>query len=140
MSLWLTEDEARGKWCPAARNYGHEAGPFNRGAQGQADGSSPCIGSGCMAWRWAETHVGKPGEELRLTHDEYGFCGLAGFPNPRGERRAPDRDLAQHALRIESDAREFRRRLSGGGAFTLDEARDVLELVARMAATLREIA
>jgi hypothetical protein len=47
----VTEQEAKTKWCPAARadQQGHTA---NRDPFGRPDGACLCIGSACMAWRW----------------------------------------------------------------------------------------
>ena len=63
--MTLTEEEAREKWCPFAREYDIE-----RGIAGLAGVNRPteigarCIASQCMAWRW--------------TVRPYGLCGLAG--------------------------------------------------------------
>lgn len=77
----LTEDEARGKWCPMARvpyrnppEWAHVVtGAINRGAGYERE--CRCIASACMAWQWRDnpfTHDGKPNTRRR------GFCGLAG--------------------------------------------------------------
>ena len=49
-----------------------------------SDPSTACLGSGCMAWRWVETHVsgpmkddGAPGD-LVPSSDTHGYCGLGG--------------------------------------------------------------
>ena len=59
----MTEEEAKTKWCPFARNGG-EAG-CNRLQ------STECLGSACMAWRWSEEFADA---------DTEGYCGLAGKP------------------------------------------------------------
>lgn len=81
----MTEEEAKTKWCPMAR---------------ERDGAMfPCIGSACMAWRW----IGVLSDGKRHYSDEalfaarnqhltpsaggmnsgdfpLGYCGLAGRP------------------------------------------------------------
>ena len=88
----LTEDEARGKWCPFARvrtwtaeNGGGvptNAASANRHSAGLMPGSI-CVASACMAWRWLLEPDRQPGEVPRvggvvLTKRVRGFCGLAG--------------------------------------------------------------
>ena len=48
MRPYMTEEEAREKWCPMARFT--EDGFNNR--DNSADSDSRCIGSGCMWWGW----------------------------------------------------------------------------------------
>lgn len=69
----MTEEEAKGKWCPMARaasSIGYF--PVNRmEAKLTEDGSVAdpdcmCLASGCMMWRWHGPH-----DEKR------GYCGLA---------------------------------------------------------------
>lgn len=98
----LTEEEAKTKWCPETRI--HEvrgAGVYvnkpitDENPHGHAKAASVlCIGSACMAWRWATNgghyeavapnHHGPsfarliPGTgTLSTTH---GYCGKAGKP------------------------------------------------------------
>lgn len=66
---WLTETEARKKWCPFVRlsDIGYPA--FNREKRHAHDPelnpeNCGCIASECMAWRWVDGY-------------ELGFCGLA---------------------------------------------------------------
>lgn len=104
-----TQDEAKTKWCPHARelfSYNEEAS-YNRDAKGIP--STMCIGSGCMMWQHAEAEMqtmnfntmgGVPegdgwecvssdeGRESymiksmweRKTPNRRGFCGLACKP------------------------------------------------------------
>jgi hypothetical protein len=93
----MTEDEAKKKWCPQARNLGTlsrpdepggperiiASGTQNRGYQmGGALHNSMCIGSACMAWRWVtlqqDAESLRAGTFKRSTTD--GCCGLAGHP------------------------------------------------------------
>ena len=57
----LTEEEAKGKWCPLTFNNGHDP--------------EKCCTSMCMAWRWGRKPHMKQ-EECMTT----GYCGLAGKP------------------------------------------------------------
>jgi len=80
-----TEDEAKGKWCPFARAV-VAVSETTQGLPPQykamASGNrflngtiSPCIGSGCMAWRWALPR------SIESAETEAGYCGLAGRPS-----------------------------------------------------------
>ncbi len=60
----MTEDEAKKKWCPKARENSRRV--F----------SDSCIGSGCMAWRWSKI---ESSSEVLISKKD-GFCGLAGKP------------------------------------------------------------
>jgi hypothetical protein len=91
----MTEDEAREKWCPFARESGDNGYP-----------ASNCVASACMAWRrgpdlWRQTT--KSGADTNEQFDRgrlwavgsnalkdpwleavavpQGFCGLAGQPS-----------------------------------------------------------
>jgi len=57
----------------------HETDAFSkRCAQ---DISSTCIGSKCMAWRYAKTNINDaPGAPMYESDNTYGYCGLAGKP------------------------------------------------------------
>lgn len=81
----MTEDEAKTKWCPFARErakQGMPDGGGNRAPYGTGGGEIdpaygaeqaalfPCIGSACMAWRIMRLPDG----------DRHGYCGLAGKP------------------------------------------------------------
>jgi hypothetical protein len=65
----MTEDNAKTKWCPMAKDKGpplHDLyNPYE----------VMCIGSECMVWRWE-----KPNELLGDGLSMYGYCGLAGKP------------------------------------------------------------
>jgi hypothetical protein len=60
----MTEDEAKTKWCPFARdsNTGGNRIRYGAGSDdapppeygGEAAAEFPCIASACMAWRWSE--------------------------------------------------------------------------------------
>jgi hypothetical protein len=69
-AMIFTEEEAKTKWCPFARELYSRMGTFgpaNR-FRHHNEGYSRCIASQCMAWRWVddEPDIG------------VGFCGLAG--------------------------------------------------------------
>ena len=56
----MTEEEAKTKFCPFARNGDEE----------------DCLGSACMAWRWADRFGMTDGDP----ETRHGYCGLAGKP------------------------------------------------------------
>lgn len=83
----FTEEDARLQQC---------CGPDGAGFRN--DDPYParwCTASGCMAWRWFETHVRNSEtphpipnvgpDELVLSGERYGFCGLAGSPKAQRE-------------------------------------------------------
>jgi len=76
----MKEEEAKTKWCFAARMDG------NNRHWGSERHIGSCIGSECMAWRWddvanpswgASPHVPTPAVGKSETD---GFCGLGGKP------------------------------------------------------------
>jgi len=63
----MTEDEAKTKWCPMARNFATDQNGNHGVGNRDADGPmaiSNCLASGCMAWR--------------VLGQRTGYCGLAG--------------------------------------------------------------
>lgn len=57
--MFVTEEEAKTKWCPYVRHGAPEIGTFNRGVvcpiNDHPDNGGMlcnCIASACMAWRW----------------------------------------------------------------------------------------
>lgn len=100
----LTEEEAKTKWCPEARQLVEikalqafsEATTLNATSCNR-HGDNPygtCIGSTCMAWRWhgmrdKEGHVYTAPQALDAAHGRVpinddsvpvGYCGKAGAP------------------------------------------------------------
>ena len=80
----MTEEEAKTKWCPFVRVLASiDIGPnpvaitsFNVDNKGSRHGE--CIGSACMAWRWA-CRPGSNGADGRpKDYPGDGYCGLAG--------------------------------------------------------------
>jgi hypothetical protein len=71
-----TEDEAKTKWCPEAREaigddrYG--GATTNRGIPDDCN----CFASACMAWRWYDG-MG-PVEVAGTNMMPYGYCGKGG--------------------------------------------------------------
>lgn len=83
--MW-TEEQARSKWCQESRVVQTDgvasSSPRNRVAnvttmQTEADHlfGAACIGSRCMAWRWA-TAIDQNGDRVPSMHA--GYCGKAG--------------------------------------------------------------
>jgi len=66
----LTEEEAKKKWCPFAREGLQFGGPH-----GVAAGNNCCIASDCMMWRQLAHQEG-----LDPQFKPPGFCGLASKP------------------------------------------------------------
>lgn len=94
----MTEDEAKTKWCPFTRVVVAFADTMSQAATANRDqpstygaypGPTSCIGSVCMAWRWAQPGI-VAGLDLSGTAEEVaarypdaksdGYCGLAGAP------------------------------------------------------------
>lgn len=69
----MTEEEAKVKWCPFARQLEGYAEKCSLNRNVDDEPRTFCIASACMAWRW---HW-----RLEDHHQElHGFCGLAGEP------------------------------------------------------------
>lgn len=60
-----TEDEARERNCPVARERGWNA-------------PRTCEASNCMAWRWRRRY-GDEARDAQINHGT-GYCGMAGKP------------------------------------------------------------
>lgn len=67
----MTEEEAKTKWCPFARQD-TRGGVTSYGGEGSSTYpvKCMCIASACMAWRWEFKKADGTGT--------IGFCGLAG--------------------------------------------------------------
>lgn len=94
---FLTEEEAKSKWCVHSRTlfYAADATPhggisltstsFNKKYHEKKVQYSKCIGSECMSWRWSITGYTSFGMNQTSTSEipkeEWkGYCGLAGKP------------------------------------------------------------
>ena len=96
----MTEEEARKKWCPFARQMveirsqgGGVTGPVAVASANRFndDKGTLCVASGCMAWRWGESKfegaqavvdAGHGRQRIGTVDVEIkrGYCGLAGKP------------------------------------------------------------
>ena len=85
----LTEEEAKTKWCPFARQSDEGTGAYNRYQDMTMPPSCLCIASACMAWRWIDEPYLNETQRNQLIENmpilgiievkrERGFCGLAG--------------------------------------------------------------
>jgi len=82
----MTEDEAKTKWCPMAREYviNATAADVGQSETNMPYGDITCIASECMAWQWIVTpeeaekrgRVGMTYQPNEKTAG--GYCGLAG--------------------------------------------------------------
>lgn len=72
--MYLTEDEAKQKWCPEARTvFSDGDGAINRTILGYGDDEGwRCLASECMAWRWQPAKTARP---------KWGYCGAFGKPD-----------------------------------------------------------
>jgi len=80
----VTEEEAKTKWCPFARQMitlDRDPGgvPIAIGSANRYSGAevAACMGSACMAWRWNTRKEDFGAKTVRM---DSGFCGLAGKP------------------------------------------------------------
>ncbi|UKJ74551.1 hypothetical protein [Azospirillum brasilense] len=97
--MLMTEEEARTKWCPMARNAGvtnrdtgSTASVNRNGREHYGVENCSCIASGCMAWRrenatdaaLAARAAGdrRPDWEIKasIAANPRGFCGAFGKP------------------------------------------------------------
>jgi hypothetical protein len=94
----MTEEEARGKWCPFVRQSNGPDGSWNRTLHESASLTEPrtygCIASECMAWRWEDGVI--PGTDGKFYFGDEtaqrparGYCGLSGKPGYYGSSGKP---------------------------------------------------
>lgn len=79
MKILIEETKAAEKICPMS--FAVQELRTSEGVGLREGGPWVCRGAGCMAWRWARTHIkvqGEPG--LQPSDDTHGFCGMAGVP------------------------------------------------------------
>ena len=72
-----TEQEAKTKVCPLTRSRPVTVEPD--GTANPFSGESDCLGSRCMAWKWAQQSmtVNPFTNELTWTNGDEGYCGMA---------------------------------------------------------------
>jgi len=81
---YLTEDEARQKWCPHVRGVVLHDGELTLTGNTALKSSNSavrfknpdCIASDCMSWRWSPKRT----NDGRTLDQTKGYCGLAGRP------------------------------------------------------------
>lgn len=86
----LSEEEAKKRWCPQARelDWHKDAGNIDRKISGynrNKNGNIPaCIASYCMVWRWAEAKklrdIDLVTSDVQDLPPRTGYCGIAGKP------------------------------------------------------------
>jgi hypothetical protein len=67
----MTEDEAKTKWCPMAREVGEK---ISNNRHGFGFAHTMCIASACMMWSWNERHYM---DDVPPKTPKQGRCGLA---------------------------------------------------------------
>ncbi len=73
----MTEEQAKGKWCPEAREiiwHDRYGNPCKRPLVTNTE--ALCIASSCMMWRWEDMANGIPHDKQEAS----GHCGLGGAP------------------------------------------------------------
>jgi hypothetical protein len=96
----VTESEARKKWCPFARvllpvnqagnristfhlQLAKKSDPRDHEYYLQQEADCNCLGSRCMAWRWAGYRKVRSGV-VPQQDEAHGYCGLSGNPTADG--------------------------------------------------------
>lgn len=77
--MFVTEAEARTKWCPEARVLATVGEKGGVGTYNRNDEHPLCLGTGCMQWRWGET------SPLRKRH-AYSFGNNSDWFDPKNFR------------------------------------------------------
>lgn len=81
-----SEADAKKKACPILPPDIFRE-PVNDGVSFRIERFPLCIASGCMMWRYVETHIKDANGDLTiLSGDTHGYCGLAGAPLTSAQR------------------------------------------------------
>jgi hypothetical protein len=77
----MTEQVAKTKWCPHAREWASSGANPNRHDNGEPRDGCKCLASGCALWRWGD-NTGPEDISWREHHgaekiEPTGFCGLS---------------------------------------------------------------
>jgi hypothetical protein len=84
--MLLSNDDAAKVWCPFGRVLDRPTGGGSAGVNRMGGVGTNCIGSACMAWRWAGWRlvengpIGPGPEDGDKVGPRLGYCGLAGKP------------------------------------------------------------
>lgn len=106
----MTEDEAKTKWCPFARDcntggnrvrYGGDEPDDAYGREAARD--MPCIGSACMAWRLGEPESGpvverRPARSGTSRPEGEGWGYVSPGENPQGGADWVRREVIRHGF------------------------------------------
>lgn len=80
----MTEDEAKKRWCPAAREDTGGIGPVAGNRSQSSSAYTMCIASECMWWRWEweskQTFATTEQPQIFEQSKTHGHCGMAGKP------------------------------------------------------------
>jgi len=66
----VTEEKARGMWCPMVTIYSVASCSLSRDSGDAIPIAAHCIGSDCMMWQWEPTRM----QDAQAPKS--GFCGL----------------------------------------------------------------